>query len=356
MTNLRIFIILTILCTLSSCTEDINQEDSFDRGPILLNLADNIIIPSYKALETKNIALTQATEKFIETRDEETLAALKLAWQEARLTWKSAEAFNFGPIESLALETSMDLWPTNESGLEESIMLYNNSDDYLLSIGSDKKGYAAIEYMLFASSPENTISAFDDENRREYLNLLALDLNSISWKVLQEWKDNYRDLFVVSLGNGVGSSLTQLTNEFIATIETIKNFKVATPLGLRSIDGPLPNKVESYYAKISIALIISNLNTINDIFEGKGGASLDDYLDGLQIRNDGVLLSQDILTQIQKCKSAASEIDMLSDAVINDAEKVEQLFIELQQLTVITKTDMMSRLGLVVTFSDNDGD
>jgi predicted lipoprotein len=116
--------------------------------------------------------------------------------------------------------------------------------------------------------------------------------------------------------------------------------------------------VESLYAGISLDLIEENLNVIESIFTGKDGQGFDDYLDALNIDDrEGHSLSTTIRQKIEKSRQSLEAInDPLQEAVLNQKEEVEQLFIDLQELTVLMKNDMMSRLGLLVIFSDNDGD
>ena len=46
----------------------------------------------------------------------------------------------------------------------------------------------------------------------------------------------------------------------------------------------------------------------------------------------------------------------LESAAQNNVNTVKELHLELKKLTVLTKVDLSSSLGVVITFSDNDGD
>lgn len=360
MKNILTSTILTMLIILPfGCSEDNGGvTDAFDRGQILENVATHLIVPAYQDFADKTTSLKQNIEAFTAQPTTENLELAKNAWKAAILSWKTAEAFNFGPVDQLSLETSIDLWPTSANGIEEAIDNYDGSATYLEGIGSNRKGLPAVEYLLFHADDAQIISEFADQNRKDYLNLLTLALTENAETLVNEWENGYQDTFVSNTGNDANASTTLLSNEMIFLLETVKNYKVATPLGLRTLSDPLPDQVESLYAGISLDLIAENLHVIEDIFTGQDGQGFDDYLDALNIDDgEGNSLSTTILQQIEKSHQSLDAInDPLQEAVFNQEEEVEQLFIDLQELTVLMKTDMMSRLGLLVIFSDNDGD
>ncbi len=342
-----------------SCSEDTPEvNDEFDREGILDNVATNIIVPAYQDFSEKTEFLQQKTETFLAQPTAQTLEEVRNAWIAAKLSWKSGEAFNFGPVEQLALETAIDLWPTNASGIEEAIQNYNGAATYMEAIGSDRKGLAAVEYLLFHADQTQIVGEFAAENRKAYLNLLVQTLADHASKLLGEWENGYESTFISNTGNNANASTTLLSNEMIFLLETVKNYKVATPLGLRTLSDPLPEQVESLYADLSLDLIRENLKIMESIFTGKAGQGFDDYLDALDIDDgQGNALSAKILQKFTKSHQSLDAIDgPLQVAVLEQKEAVEQLFIDLQELTVLLKNDMMSRLGLLVIFSDNDGD
>lgn len=46
----------------------------------------------------------------------------------------------------------------------------------------------------------------------------------------------------------------------------------------------------------------------------------------------------------------------LNVSIDQDFDKVNDLFLKMKQLIVLIKVDMMSQLGLIITYTDNDGD
>lgn len=359
MINTRIYLLSMAFALLSGCSEEEGKRDNFDRALILTNVSANIVLPSYRDFKERIQDLEESVDAFLNAPSENSLAIARSSWTLAKLSWMNAEIFNFGPVDNLAVETGIDLWPTSTSGIESAIDAYNGSPDYLTGIGSNKKGLPAIEYLLFHDTGTKIATEFSNaEKRSAYLKLLVGQLGSDIEAVIDSWEASYQTQFDFNVGNDANSSITLLANEMIILVEKIKNYKIGGPLGITSGSDPLPAEVESRFAHLSLECISRNLNSIESVFTGNQGSGFDDYLDELNIEGmNGKSLSVQITDQIEKTRASLTAISLpLEEAIFDQQDEVEQLFINLQTLTVYMKTDMMSRLGLLVTFSDNDGD
>jgi predicted lipoprotein len=104
--------------------------------------------------------------------------------------------------------------------------------------------------------------------------------------------------------------------------------------------------------------LAENVESVKDVFNGGNGAGMDDYLNALDVKDDeGLLLTKKINQQFDKVINIARSIEEdLSSAIINQNPKLDELYLEMINLTIIIKNDMMSQLGLLTVFSDNDGD
>ncbi|RJE70386.1 imelysin family protein [Reichenbachiella sp. MSK19-1] len=349
--------VVTLFVLLGCSAENDGVEDNFDRGLILNNLTDNIILPAWNDFASSTSDCQAKFATFQSNLDNQSLAELRTAWLTARLSWKNCEPFKFGPLESSGVENAVDLWPINVDGIETTSE--DASSTNVNIIPSDRKGFAAIEYLLFNLSDEETLLAFQDTNRLTFLGLLIDNLNAIAVQMKNTWSDSYAAAFKADLGNGAGASTTLLANELIYHVEVIKNYRLATPLGIRSgSETPLPKTLESYYAHESKALIAQSLVITKRVFTGGDGSGFDDYLNELKIEDsDGQALSAVIVNLIDKCQADLTAISgTMQEAITSDKAAVELLYNDLQELTLLIKTDMMSQLGLLVVFSDNDGD
>ena len=93
------------------------------------------------------------------------------------------------------------------------------------------------------------------------------------------------------------------------------------------------------------------------LYTGGNGTGFDDYLDFVNATYDSSPLSSAISNQFDVTIQAAQNVPVgFSQAVNSNKQQMETLFLELKKLTVMLKVDMSSQLGVVINYSDNDGD
>ena len=349
--------IFSLFLMVTSCDSDSGTNKSFDRSVILIQAADSIILPTYEHLVEQIDQLTKATEAFIQVPNATQLANLKTRHFEARMAWKTAEAFNFGPIDDMALASQMDFWPIHVKGVEEDILAYDAEVIGEKILPSNRKGFAVIEYLLFHLSEDEILNQFEQDGRRGMLNYYVNDLLKNAQAMQQEWiEGDYYSTFVTSTGQDVTAGSTLLANELIMLAERTQMIRIGRPLGLTSFTDSDPTLVESFYAQKSLELISANLEIIQLVFNGAEGQGFDYYLDALDLENE-IKLSEQINDQIASCISSLKGIQgALQVAILSHPDQVEDLYNELGALIVLLKSDMMSQLGLTVIYGDSDGD
>lgn len=355
----------TVLLTIGCSDDSGSESDDFDRSVMLDNIGKNIILPNYQDFHQATLLLRDAATDFADSPSSQNLLELQAKWQTAASSWKSVEMIDLGPIDQLALKTSIDNWPTNTIAIEDAIATDEViNEDFVKSLGSSSKGLPAIEYLIFDPEAENQVVLNEltgSTNRLLYLQALCQNLSSLAGQLSNGWDPadgNYLNTFVQTDGKDVGSSINMLANNIIFLTEIVKNDKLGVPLGKKSLGELLPKDAEAWRSQLSLAFILENLRTLKDIYTGLNGAGFDDYLDHVDAKDlQGEALSQIIEAQFDSSIEAAEAISMpLVDALTLEKDKVEQAFDETQLLVVLLKADMMSSLGLLVTFSDNDGD
>ena len=68
-------------------------------------------------------------------------------------------------------------------------------------------------------------------------------------------------------------------------------------------------------------------------------------------------LAKDMETQFDEALNSASSLsDPLQQQIEDDLEKVTQMFLEMQDIVTLIKSDMASVMGISITNQDNDGD
>ena len=357
---LKSILFLSLIC-LASCSNNGNGDpNNFDRKLLLENFASNIIVPAYSELESNTAKLATDAADIANSLNRGNLDGLRNTWKETKISWTKVEAFSFGPIKEQALETRINKWPINDFGLESFLDGKSEVTSADVSaLPSNQVGFQAIEYLLF---DQEALAKFENNPvRLQLLGALTASLNSNIKNILQQWEGKYKENFMADDGKEFGSSITQLTNAYLEAVDNVRNFKISTPLGLKTGGIVKPGLVESKYSKFSKELIVANLQSFKAIFNGQGVAGnkkgFDDYLNGLSISPDGKQLSQVINDNFDSTINAVQKIEgSLAEAVEKNPLQVNDALTEMQKLSVLLKTDMMSQLGLIVTFSDSDGD
>ncbi|WP_176956069.1 imelysin family protein [Catalinimonas alkaloidigena] len=345
-------------------TEAPDPGDTFDRQAMLENLGTNLIVPAYQSFAARTDALADATEALAEDLTESKLVAAQATWKAAALQWKATELYNLGPVDDLALRTSIDNWPTNANALENAIADGTTINEaYVHALGSSSKGLPALEYLLFDKEAGNAAileQLEDDAKRVAYLVALTQDLRTLAHTLYDAWNPaagNYLATFTAASGKDVGSATNQLANQLLVLTEEVKNQKLGIPLGKKSMGVKLPNNVEAWRSSTSLELLQANVDALKNVFTGQNGSGFDDYLHAVNAQYNGEALATAITNQFAVVEQSLAAISVpLQDALETENDKVETAYAETQRLVILLKTDMMSSLGLLVTYSDNDGD
>ena len=104
-----IVLILGWACSSDSDTEgtvvvDPINEVSFERSAMLINWADNIIIPSYEAFSTDLDLLIDSFDAFKENPNEDNLVKFRSSWISAYSSWQHVAMFEIGPAETVGFQ------------------------------------------------------------------------------------------------------------------------------------------------------------------------------------------------------------------------------------------------------------
>ena len=362
-----------ILAFIYACSSEDNNNtgeegnsDAFDRSALLINVADNIIIPAYQSFDESMETLSSAVATFVETTNEENLDLLHSAWEDAYVAWQSVSMFEIGKAEELSYRNFMNVYPVDASAIDANIV----AGEYDLTSVSkqDEQGFGALDYLLNNASNEEIVASFSSEESgmayKTYLSDVVDRMVHLTDQVRADWEGDYRDTFVNNSGASATSSLDKLTNDFIFHYEKhLRAGKIGIPAGVFSGD-VLADRVEGYYRQdISKQLFMANLNALQDFFNGKyfesstTGEGLKTYLDALNTLKDGESLSEVINNQFDVSREIALELnDNFSEQVTTDNTLMTSTYDALQENVVFLKVDMLSALSISVDFIDADGD
>lgn len=343
-----------------------DKGNSFDRKAMITNISTNIILPAYTQYLTVTTSLDAAVTAFNTAPDAAKLTALQAAFKTAYEQWQSTSVFDFGPAEPLSLRANTNTFPTNVNQINANVTAGTYNPNLLVNLSA--KGFPAIDYLLFGTAADNTaiLTQYTTDalaaNRKKHLAELSAELKTNATTILAAWNGAYKTTFLNADGTDVGSSTGQLVNQLIQDYENLKNLEIGIPAGVQSLGTTFPTKVQAYYSKQSAKLVLLHIQAVQNIYLGKSaagdGLGLDDYLVKANATyTDGKPLNDVIKAQFTTAIAKLNVLtDPLSDNIKNNNGQVTAAYTELQKLTVLLKTDMTSKLGIAITFGDNDGD
>ncbi len=359
------------LFLLWSCTDSSTSglnEDEFEREAILVNWADNIIIPSLNNFETTTGSLKATSEAFADAPNQQSLDNLRDAWLESYKAWQHVSMFEMGVAMDLRYRDNMNIYPTDTEEIVENIQ----GGGYNLELPSlvNSQGFPALDFLLFGLAENDAVlleyytTNENAESYKQYVVDLAERIDSLTNVVHTDWTSGYRDEFVSNLGNGANSSLDMMVNDYIFYYEkNLRAGKIGIPAGVFS-GSALDSHVEGYYSDIySKDLFLESLDAVQNFFNGTHygsettGESLNSYLNYLDTTKDGTALSDLINGQFEEARLRAEELNNdLSTQVETDNAKMLSAYDALQLNVVYMKVDMLQALNINVDYVDADGD
>lgn len=358
-------------CSSASDNPGKSTDDNFDRGALLKNVADNIIVPSFKAFDVQLTALKQKADNFIATPETGTLEEVRTAWLEAYKGWQTVAMFNIGKAEEIEFNFFFNTFPLTEADVTNNI---NNGTYDLNHVNNhDAQGFPALDYLFFgvgntdADIIANYTTNSKAANYKKYVLDIVTKMKEINTQIIANWEGGFRNSFVASTGNTATSSLNKLVNDYIFYYERrLRAEKVGIPVGVFSQGTLYPEKVEAVYKKTaSKELLLKALTTVKNVFNGKellsgtNGVGFDDYLKELGREDLATKINNQIL-------AAENQINMLSANLfeqinagktdITEKSKVTMAYDELQKVVALFKVEMLKVIDVNVDYVDADGD
>ncbi|MCC6279310.1 MAG: imelysin family protein [Saprospiraceae bacterium] len=359
--------LFSYILVFSSCdTSPDGPTDTFDRGAMLQNFADNLIRPAYNDLNNRTLVFHTAITTFNSAPTIENLDAMQAAWQDAYYQWQFANAFNFGPAGEEGLQKSLieeiGTFPASVVKLEANL---HSGTWNVADFNRDARGFPAIEYLIFGSAASDAAivdSFLTAPHHKAYLAALADNLKSRIETVVNAWNGAYYTEFVNNKGTDVGSSTSHLYNEFVRSFEAAKNFKLGLPLGKRPGQTQTePQLVEAVYSGKSLECLRLHLTAIENIWYGRSKSGQDgigfrEYLEKVEGGPALITSTETQLAALRAALAAVSDTPTLSEQITAGNPQLETLYTEFQKMTRYFKSDLSSLLGLAITFSSGDGD
>jgi predicted lipoprotein len=311
--------------------------------------------------------LQQASADLCDAPSQQALDDARGAWTATHRALKRQEIFNFGPYadEPLRYSAKLDFWPARPASVEE-VAAAQDIDPTVESIGGlggPTKGLPAAQVLLWGEDPSAALEMLESSERRcEYLKAMTAVVASDANGLRQAWNPREDGYYQQLLNPGDDSdyetsilAVSAIINRLWFTVENIRMEKLGKALGTTSGGTAQPELAESRFAERSLDSIRDNLDAIELLYFGDAERPLVGVAEFVETVDPD--LNDQVRADLKASRAALDAIDgPLTQAVESDAADVQAAIDELQNLQRSIEVDVMSTLGLSVSFNDNDGD
>ena len=323
------------------------------------SLVEEHILPRYRALQHSSAKLATSTTAFCRKPEQGRLENTQKDFQQTMNAWQEVQHIQFGPIETLMRNFSMQFWPDKKNiiGKQLNLLLQKQnpdtlSTDYLYRASIGVKGLPALERLLFTSSlGELTNNSY----RCQLSQAIAAYIAENSRATLDEWHDGYSDS--LSSAGGQNSyydshqeAAVDMMKSLVEPIEAIRDQKILRPLGNGKIR---PKRSESWRSQRSLLNIQLNIASLSHLYSGTTN-SVDSLLreQGRTSQADSISsLFSHIEQQLQPIQ-APLIISLYQPETVNQLLQISE---SLQQLDRELSAEMTT-LGIQLGFNSRDGD
>lgn len=339
---------------IAACKKKKDENTDFDKGPIMVNIADNYIIPGYADLKNKIFTLETTWSDFLADKTQSKLDLSKQAWADANISFQHVKAFDFGPAMTANLVFSFGTFPCDTSQINSNIQ--NGGYDLNAAQNLDASGFDALDYLFYSSG---SLTNFQNSaNACTYVSNVISKMKTEISAVVSGW-GSYRSTFVNGTSNESTSPFALLVNNFCKDFELCKTTKLGFPIGNHTLGIQQPNYLEARRSGIGKTLLIENIRGSRAIFyglslSGNNGQGFDDYLNAIE---DKATLSNTIASRFDYMLSTPQTWTGTLEELMISSPTTLTNFYDYQQGSVINmKTDMASAFGVLITYQDTDGD
>jgi predicted lipoprotein len=388
--SLAAIAMVTIGCGGGSTTKPDAIADNFDRNALLAHLANDILVPTYAAFETRATALPPAIKSYCDALDAgtpgTTLDAARAAWRDAIDTWERAEAVLVGPaaMDNKALRDRVYAWPLlAPCDVDKDVASrWANPASYDLSTKLQRqRSLLAIEYLLFpetdthncAIAPPNwdALGADLPRARCRLAEVLAADVAMAATELHTAWRADAGN-YAAQLATAGSSSSTlpsaheavnQVSDTFFYVDRMVKDMKLGEAAGISvnacgTVQEPCIREVELRYADRATFAIRVNLAMLREAMSGTtaagDGIGFDDFLIAVGQPDLATSMLADLDTAIAKANALP---DSFLGGLSSNYAAVVDVHAAVRELTNDLKSQFLTVLALDIpddVASDND--
>jgi predicted lipoprotein len=350
-----------VVCSVPLLGLACGDDEGADRDEVVGAMADQVAVPMFEQFSDLALELQSSTTQLCAAPTQAAVVDARTVLADTRAAWRRSEAVWVGPVMDRRSWSVVD-WPVAPDDIEALL-----ADDTLgpldaeflaTRIGAPLRGLGAIEYILYESGSD-TATALADERRCQYLDGLAQVVSNEADAVLSLWTDGdqangdavpYRDEFAGTTDRMTATdSIDELVNSMLSRLEGSVNRELGKALGVGSGPADTSGIIEGPGA-FGVADQQARAEGIRLVLLGPDGVS------GLAPLLDSDLRTR-LAAQFDTLDAALDTIDPpLVEATTADPTAVQAAHDAYAELRVAVATEVVSALGVTVSFSDADGD
>jgi predicted lipoprotein len=341
-----------------------------ERRVALQQTTEQVILPTYAELSERSSELSTLLSELEAEPTSADLETLRQAYFAVRGPLQESRAFGFGPATELHSDAALDQAPIDAAKIDAELSGEAElTPAHLRTLGANKRGLHAIEYLLFPEGDAAWESALLEDSpqgarRRQFLSSAGELVAAGAVELELAWapaEGGYARRFSEpggsdSVSASVQAGLDTLLNESVFLSEVVANTKLGKPLG--SDNGGVVDVAaqESERSGASLEDMLGNLRGIRNVYFGTRDGSVGPSLSSL-VRDKSPstdLRARQALDEAEQTLLAIPE--SLTEALLDDPESVSTAYEALKTLKRILATEVLGTLGASLKFNDNDGD
>jgi predicted lipoprotein len=360
------FIYLLQISSILSCSVDTNIQYEDPRVKLLQNWWIAFLEPALLDLKQINQKIYKQIDVFCDKKKIEDVDILRKSILQAMRALQRQSLFHFGPYtdEPLRFKAKIGTWPIESDQIDALLNLdsleLEESLKWISSFPAQKRGFYVMEYLIYQKLDIQDL--LKHKNRCLYLKAISLDLSNHLKDFHFSWSPNHLGFYLNLIENSeiyptTKMAISEVVNRLWFSIENLRKENIQMPIDLKDITA-----FEGFYSQNIQQSIINHLSAIESLYFGKKEVhhtyeimGLDRYINSS---------NPDLSNRIQKKIDRIYEILLLNTLdfeSLNHEENFEnewinQLKNELSILQRLFQVEVISTLGLSLSFNDNDGD
>ncbi len=352
----KVFLVLFSSVFLFGCDDDLKPGDNnvFDSITLLDNIVDQHLIPEFEKFNADLKALELSKTTFVEEPSSDNLQDLRNAYLTAYFSFQPIGKYESNVTENLNYYLNLNAHPLALSGITEFILNYEN-ENFASIQNQDRQGFPALDYLLYGlgDNDEAIVSFFTGANAVSYKGYLDQVVSRITTLTAAVSTDFVNRADQIRDESGFANSFY---NTYVEHLEKrVRSSKIDFPAG--KFDGsPSPETIESLFnPSQSKALLIEAFDDVQLFYLGTEESTLSWSKILIELGEDG--LDAKVKLAFLEAENAIEALDdNLKLQVETENAKMLATRDKIQKVVTLLKVDLVSVLGISITFIDNDGD